>query len=69
MLGMNLHRISQNHKGSSEDADLTLKRSEDISTKPIRPFFKKRLVTMIAKMAPLFKFTLRCDHLGLVVLL
>ena len=38
-----LHRISQNHKGLSEDADLTLKRSEDISTKPVRPFFEKRL--------------------------
>ena len=66
---MYLHRISQNHKGSSEDVDLTLKRSEGISTKPIRPFFEKRLVTIITKMAPLFSFTLRCDHLGLVVLL
>jgi len=66
---MYLHRISQNHKGSSEDVDLTLKRNEDILAKPIRPFFEKRLVTMITKMAPLFSFTLRCDHLGLVVLL
>ena len=39
---MYLHRISPNHKGSSEDADLTLKRSEGISTKPIRPSFEKR---------------------------
>lgn len=42
MLCMNLHRISQNHKGSSEDADLTWKRNEDILTKPIRPFFEKK---------------------------
>lgn len=52
-----LHRISQNHKGSFEDADLTLKRSEDISTKPVRPFLEKRLV-MKTKMVSQFYLAL-----------
>ena len=63
-----LHRISQNHKGSSEDADLTLKRSEDISTKPVRPFLEKRLGLKSWKQKWFLSFTLRCDHLDLVVL-
>ena len=57
MYDVYLHRISQNHKGSSEDADLTLKRSEDISTKPVRPFFQKRLV-MKTKMVSQFYLAL-----------